>query len=67
MRHWRRWVTPKLRPWTQGFGRIRTAKPFGGTEFNPSPEDGIDAGDFLIAMGGPQQLRNLEQTAEAKL
>jgi K+/H+ antiporter YhaU regulatory subunit KhtT len=36
-------------------------------EFNPSSEDGIDAGDFLIAVGGPQQPRNLEQMAEAKL
>jgi voltage-gated potassium channel len=38
-----------------------------GMHFNPSPEDRIEAGDFLIAMGEPQQLRQLEQMAEAKL
>jgi voltage-gated potassium channel len=38
-----------------------------GMRFNPSPEDRIEAGDFLIAMGEPQQLRQLEQMAEAKL
>jgi voltage-gated potassium channel len=32
-----------------------------GMRFNPSPEDRIEAGDFLIAMGEPQQLRQLEQ------
>jgi voltage-gated potassium channel len=37
-----------------------------GMRFNPSPEDRIEAGDFLIAMGEPQQLRQLEQIAEAK-
>ncbi len=34
-----------------------------GMRFNPSPDDRIEAGDFLIAMGEPQQLRALEQTA----
>jgi len=34
-----------------------------GMQFNPSPDDHIEAGDFLIAMGEPQQLRELEQTA----
>ncbi len=31
--------------------------------FNPSPEDRIEAGDYLIAMGEPAQLRQLEQWA----
>jgi len=34
-----------------------------GMRFNPAPDDRIEAGDFLIAMGEPQQLRQLEQTA----
>jgi voltage-gated potassium channel len=34
-----------------------------GMRFNPSPEDCLDPGDFLIAMGEPSQLRQLEQTA----
>ena len=34
-----------------------------GMHFNPSPEDRIEAGDFLIAMGEPSQLRQLEQMA----
>ncbi len=38
-----------------------------GMRFNPSPDDRIEAGDFLIAMGEPQQLRELEQTAESPL
>lgn len=38
-----------------------------GMRFNPSPEDRIEAGDFLIAMGEPQRLRQLEQMAETKL
>jgi voltage-gated potassium channel len=35
--------------------------------FNPSPEDGIEAGDTLIAMGEPGQLRQLEQLASAQI
>ena len=35
--------------------------------FNPSPEDRIDAGDYLIAMGLPAQLRQLEQTASSEV
>jgi K+/H+ antiporter YhaU regulatory subunit KhtT len=31
--------------------------------FNPSPEDVIEPGDCLIAMGQPAQLRQLEQAA----
>jgi len=34
--------------------------------FNPSPEDRIDPGDYLIAMGEPGQLRQLEQMAVAR-
>src|ERR1019366_6616182 len=34
-----------------------------GMRFTPAPENPIEAGDFLIAMGEPQQLRELELTA----
>jgi voltage-gated potassium channel len=34
-----------------------------GMRFNPSPDDVIEPGDCLIAMGQPAQLRQLEQTA----
>lgn len=34
-----------------------------GMRFNPSPEDRIESGDYLIAMGEPSQLRQLEQMA----
>jgi len=34
--------------------------------FNPSPDDAIQPGDCLIAMGEPSQLRQLEQTATAR-
>lgn len=37
-----------------------------GMHFNPAPEDRIEAGDYLIAMGEPSQLRQLEQTAAAR-
>jgi voltage-gated potassium channel len=37
-----------------------------GMRFSPSPEDRIEAGDFLIAMGEPSQLRQLEQMAAAR-
>ncbi len=36
-----------------------------GMQFNPSPSDRIDAGDFLIAMGEPNQLRQLERMASS--
>jgi voltage-gated potassium channel len=36
-----------------------------GMRFNLAPEDRIEAGDFLIAMGEPTQLRQLEQSAAA--
>ncbi len=34
-----------------------------GMRFNPSPEDRIEPGDYLIAMGEPAQLRQLETLA----
>jgi voltage-gated potassium channel len=36
-----------------------------GMRFNLAPDDRIEPGDFLIAMGEPSQLRQLEQTAAA--
>ena len=39
---------------------IKRAK---GMRFNPSPDDRIEAGDYLIAMGEPTQLRQIEQAA----
>jgi voltage-gated potassium channel len=38
-----------------------------GMRFNPAPDDRIESGDFLIAMGEPQQLRELEQMATPHL
>lgn len=37
-----------------------------GMHFSPSPEDRIEPGDYLIAMGEPSQLRQLEQMAAAR-
>jgi voltage-gated potassium channel len=37
-----------------------------GMRFNPAPEDRIQAGDYLIAMGDPASLRRLEDTAMAR-
>jgi voltage-gated potassium channel len=34
-----------------------------GMHFNPAPDDRIEAGDYLIAMGDPGTLRRLEETA----
>ena len=42
---------------------ILAIKRKAGMHFNPAPDDRIEAGDFLIAMGEPQQLRELELTA----
>ena len=42
---------------------ILAIKRENGMRFNLAPEDRIQAGDFLIAMGEPAQLRQLEQTA----
>ena len=45
---------------------ILAIKRENGMRFNPAPDDRIQPGDFLIAMGEPSQLRQLEQTALAK-
>jgi len=37
-----------------------------GMHFNPAPDDRIEPGDCLIAMGEPSQLRQLEQMAAAR-
>lgn len=37
-----------------------------GMRFNPSPDERIEVGDFLIAMGEPAQLRQLEQMAVSR-
>jgi voltage-gated potassium channel len=37
-----------------------------GMRFNPAPDDRIEAGDFLIAMGEPGQLRQVEQMAASQ-
>jgi voltage-gated potassium channel len=37
-----------------------------GMRFNPAPEDRIEPGDYLIAMGEPTQLRQLEQIAATR-
>jgi len=37
-----------------------------GMHFNPAPDDRIEAGDFLIAMGEPAQLRQVEQMAASQ-
>jgi K+/H+ antiporter YhaU regulatory subunit KhtT len=34
-----------------------------GMKFNPAPDDQIAAGDFLIAMGEPAQLKQLQDMA----
>ena len=36
-----------------------------GMRFNPAPDERIEADDFLIAMGEPAQLRQLERTASS--
>jgi len=46
---------------------ILAIKRENGMRFNPSPEDRIEPGDYLIAMGEPGQLRRLEQSAAAKI
>jgi voltage-gated potassium channel len=38
-----------------------------GMRFNPAPDDRIEPGDYLIAMGEPSQLRQVEQMAASKL
>jgi uncharacterized protein with PhoU and TrkA domain len=34
--------------------------------FNPAPDDRIETGDYLIAMGEPAGLRKLEATANQR-
>jgi voltage-gated potassium channel len=46
---------------------ILAIKRAAGMHFNPAPDDRIEAGDFLIAMGEPQQLRELETSAGSPL
>ncbi|MBZ5599794.1 MAG: potassium channel protein [Acidobacteriia bacterium] len=45
---------------------ILAIKRVDGMHFSPSPEDRIEPGDYLIAMGEPSQLRQLEQMATAR-
>jgi voltage-gated potassium channel len=45
---------------------VLAIKGHAGMRFNPAPEDRIEAGDYLIAMGEPAGLRRLEETAGAK-
>jgi voltage-gated potassium channel len=44
---------------------ILAIKRHEGMRFNPAPDERIEPDDFLIAMGEPAQLRQLEQTAAA--
>ncbi len=46
---------------------ILAIKRESGMRFNPSPDDRIETGDYLIAMGEPSQLRQLEQMAAARV
>jgi voltage-gated potassium channel len=46
---------------------ILAIKRADGMHFNPAPDDRIESGDCLIAMGEPSQLRQLEQMAAAKV
>ena len=45
---------------------ILAIKRASGMRFNLAPDERIEAGDFLIAMGEPVQLRQLELTAAVK-
>src|SRR6266550_7901292 len=45
---------------------ILAIKRESGMHFNPAPGDRIESGDFLIAMGEPAQLRQIERMAAAK-
>jgi len=42
---------------------VLAIKRASGMRFNPAPEDKIEAGDFLIAMGDPPSLHRLEESA----
>lgn len=45
---------------------VLAIKRAAGMRFNPAPEDRIEPGDFLIAMGEPAGLHRLEESAAAK-
>jgi voltage-gated potassium channel len=45
---------------------ILAIKRESGMHFNPAPGDRIEPGDFLIAMGEPAQLRQVEQLAASR-
>src|SRR5215813_3628583 len=45
---------------------ILAIKRESGMHFNPAPGDRIEPGDFLIAMGEPAQLRQVEQMAASR-
>jgi voltage-gated potassium channel len=45
---------------------ILAIKRGNGMQFNPAPDARIEPGDYLIAMGEPSQLRQLEQAAALK-
>ena len=42
---------------------VLAIKRASGMHFNPAPEDKIEAGDYLIAMGDPSSLHRLEESA----
>lgn len=42
---------------------VLAIKRASGMRFNPAPEDKIEAGDYLIAMGDPPSLHRLEESA----
>ena len=46
---------------------VLAIKRANGMHFNPAPEDKIEAGDFLIAMGDPTSLHRLEESAEERV
>ena len=45
---------------------VLAIKRASGMKFNPAPEDKIEAGDYLIAIGDPPSLHRLEESAAAK-
>jgi voltage-gated potassium channel len=53
----------------QTFGVIVVAikRADGHMQFNPEPDDIVRAGDQLVALGNPNQLRALEETASQRL
>ena len=53
----------------QAFGVIVVAikRADGHMQFNPEPDDVIRAGDQLVALGNPGQLKALEDTASQRL